>query len=672
MSNIAEKIPLSNEEFVSECRIACGMNKLSRLNDCELLELPVSPLSRIGDDVIEFPTEYFPPNCPESSRQLKIAEKLVGLSGFREKNSPHYVSLCRMLVALRYYPRPTRTGSRTVKPRTWLQYAKLLIHFVRDAFLLAPSNDGSLLRHLTQEQLDILSKDHNIRHLETIMQGMTYFHRKGVIDDSLQPDLIGIHERPYTDETVEENRDDTQVSDRTYSPFPDEFVVAFISRCLWISNKLAPPVLECYAELIDPQLMAHNSSSNPKEVARRKAIIAAYDWTDDEGNLIKKFPFPLKYGASGNTKSGDWGEAFVPVDAKHFKHLIHLIQRANLHILFFATGARVSEISGATRGSVALSKDEQGNVLDGGGKWIDRTWKLAERTQGDWRSWPVPPQAVNAIKCQERLAEIVNPGSSNLWISNDREVGGTTLGGVNEGFKKTISDLGLEKLVGDHHPHTHRWRKTIARLAAIALIGAPKILMDLFGHKDIEMTLRYILSSPDLQAEIRSAAKAINFATSKKVLEDAESLQGPKAQDILDFKEDIAAMHGRDELDSEAMDEAVELLTMGGRHWTSIRPGVLCTKAPKQVGKCVAHIGRPDPARCQQNCHHRLETAKAKDDCEGSIQFLLAKLKDSETPLMARESYKGELLAQMGRFPDLSKKFQKDPCIVHLSEGIVL
>ncbi|SDJ62871.1 hypothetical protein SAMN05216338_105715 [Bradyrhizobium sp. Rc2d] len=55
--------------------------------------------------------------------------------------------------------------------------------------------------------------------------------------------------------------------------------------------------------------------------------------------------------------------------------------------------------------------------------------------------------------------------------------------------------------------HMHRWRHTVARLVALSVVGAPKVLFDLFGHKDIEMTLYYMMSDPTIADEALLVAK---------------------------------------------------------------------------------------------------------------------------------------------------------------------
>ncbi len=163
--------------------------------------------------------------------------------------------------------------------------------------------------------------------------------------------------------------------------------------------------------------------------------------------------------------------------------------------------------------------------------------------------------------------------------------------------------------------HPHRFRKTVARLAALSMVGATSILFDILGHRDPEMTLNYILSDPDLQDEIRKIASEANVMLAREAILHAEGNGGGAAPHVLAFKERMAARSATAELDVVDLAEAAEILSMNGEV-SIVRPGVLCTKTMHQRGPCTRRLGIPDVGNCSTGCEHRLDLAAGAHDCE--------------------------------------------------------
>jgi integrase len=91
--------------------------------------------------------------------------------------------------------------------------------------------------------------------------------------------------------------------------------------------------------------------------------------------------------------------------------------------------------------------------------------------------------------------------SNALWIG----ARGHDLMDLSYHLNKFTDSLCIKHLLGSENPscHVHRFRKTLARLVALTLVNAPQILKDVFGHDDVEMTIRrYILSDPGIANEI--------------------------------------------------------------------------------------------------------------------------------------------------------------------------
>jgi hypothetical protein len=124
----------------------------------------------------------------------------------------------------------------------------------------------------------------------------------------------------------------------------------------------------------------------------------------------------------------------------------------------------------------------------------------------------------------------------------------------------------------------HRWRHTVARLVALSVVGAPKVLFDLFGHQDIEMTLHYMMSDPTIAEEAVLVAKEMTYALAKRGIADLieGGGSGPAAASLRQQLPRAMRM-GEEEFDT-GLRETAEVLTYEGKTWSLVREGVICTK----------------------------------------------------------------------------------------------
>jgi hypothetical protein len=113
-------------------------------------------------------------------------------------------------------------------------------------------------------------------------------------------------------------------------------------------------------------------------------------------------------------------------------------------------------------------------------------------------------------------------------------------------------------------------------------------------------------------------------------------------------------------------------LTDNGRRWEIVRPGVICTKAPGQFGPCTQGRGMPDPGSCRTTCDHRLETSRAKAQCDAVIGTLIDETTaamDGGLTMLA-ENLKGQLLANLHRWDDLREAWiARSPVAASVWEG---
>ena len=181
--------------------------------------------------------------------------------------------------------------------------------------------------------------------------------------------------------------------------------------------------------------------------------------------------------------------------------------------------------------------------------------------------------------------------------------------------------------------------------------------MDLFGHRDLEITLHYILSNPSIAEEVQRIAEEIAYALAEEAIGDVEvgKAGGPAAEPLRRGLNALKMRRGQEELGAETMSEAIAILTFNGRLWPLVRDGVLCTKGLGQFGPCTRGSGAPDPGNCHTDCNHRLELARAKADCFRALRALLhdrEHASNSGADLQVAY-FDGQILAQLKRWPDV-------------------
>jgi hypothetical protein len=355
--------------------------------------------------------------------------------------------------------------------------------------------------------------------------------------------------------------------------------------------------------------------------------------------------------------------------------LLQLLQMAHLWIVLLSVGSRIGEMLSVTAGSVVHSSD--GTPFANG-----LTYKLVDAAGGVERDWPLPDVALEAVRQQEELSALIkslghlslDPDDSNSANDGDQSSLWSRVGSAGE-FTSEVSrqlramsiNLGLTDKPGGTNLVTHRFRKTVARLAALALAGAPKILMDLFGHKSIEMTLYYILTDPIVQAEIKQVVEEVAVMRAKDAIEDVENYGGPAAKKISETVIRERARLGRD-LGANDIRQLAEVLTLSGQSWAMVRPGVICTKLPGSAGPCTKQVGRPEPSRCRWTCDHRLEEAVLRDDVDRSIAeaVRLYELERADENEMGQEFWAGQILAHVRRFEDIYQKWSTNPSVAQV------
>lgn len=622
----------------------------------DIADFPVTPVSKLGDDKIVMPASWMPsgPTQPLSQRTIHIDR--TAPPG-RDRDDPLVVAaertLRRILLITWLVPRKNgRGGLKVPAPNTFVQVGNVLVRMARWTLEHRPSADGTLFGHLSPEDTAAM-----IGACTPALAGRANAMLRQFADRGLLTDVPptsgptgGAGAEPVRKGTAAvADEDDDQ---RVWQPFPDVFVSEFGWRCLWMAEQLGPSLIDC----LSVGFAAAGGERGRTARQRSADTIAGWGWRTPAGERLDRLPFPVRWPGEKEPSER------LPTEWEAIRAAAMHLQTAHASIFGLSMGARWSEVSDLRSG--CLVED------DGAPARVEaRTFKLVEGIGGAVRDWPLPPVAVSALRQQEKLAKVIRrPGADHLWVAlNGRgeNIAGGPLHSMHAPLGTLVGVFGLSDLLGDDQAHPHRWRKTLARLAAMALVGAPKILMDLFGHKTIEMTLRYVLSNPDVAAEIEQAAKEQVILLGKQVFAAATENSGPASEGIRKAAGALRLRKGETAMDVQCLDEAVDILTLNGRVFNIVRPGVVCTKSPAEAGACTKLRGAPDAGSCQVGCDHRLELAAARADADRVVSDLVARLGRPDVAenelLVAR--YEGQILTHLKRFDDVRRKWVADPVV---------
>ena len=639
------------------------------------------------------------------------------------------LSITRYLVLLRMGPAGMgRTGAhRSIDPgnicRLARQYlstltaravAKWLIqanHLPKGAFGLTP-NIPNAVPFFSLVQADDLAD-------------LTQSARRGVLhecrrmrmlaDRGLWCDVPALEATPRTAQMKGAALCNDEPSERnSHLPLPDDYAGEMGSRSIWLMRSLAPNVFVIGRVLTALWDATDVEGEHPLVVRHRRrdkvsAIFAAHQWVDEEGQ-----PFSRPKVALVLTRSGGFGSArtaslgadepqWPPRNFLHFMALLKNIQMAHYFIVVLSMGARQSETLDLRRNCVSYASD--GRTYANG-----KTYKLVQRHEGEWREWLLPKIAAEAIEQQVRLvslgekigyltprplAKFITSGDNDkrLWAQLSGASGSDPklpLHFINPSLQSYARALRMDAAPGGQSLRSHRFRKTLARLVALALTQAPKLLMEVFGHKSIEMTLSYILTDKDLSAEIETVTRELRVMRAKEAVErmvEAEMTPQPIAAEALGGYGGLGAItvhkalevhrdrvHRRgDTWGAKSVVELAELLTLQGQAWEQVRRGVVCTKFVGEAGPCSRSKGRPEPSKCQTGCSHRLEERFLREDVDGAIADSVASYEiamDNDESLTAAH-WVAQVRAHVPRFPDLHEKWMCNKTVQSLMGGVL-
>jgi integrase len=605
---------------------------------------------------IRFPDKWISDSQSPGQGNVNLYNRLASHASSKTELESAVLTGMRMLLLT--FCSPSKAGNRLPKylgPTTILTRLKgPWITFLKYGLKQPPLSNGGILGRLG---------NYTCRHRESDeVYRFRNFHSRGLWWDvvlELTESTITERSNLTESETKQPLKTEQTPEPDPYLPLPDAFVHEVGRRAAWIVDDLMPVLLRAYRDLVaHVKSKGHLSSGGISNSTA--AFLSNYVWEDALHKTINTLPFQLNVEGSGVDQT------WPPSNTASLQAYLRMGQMANYFVVALSAGPRAGEINSFT--TDCLRESREGIALANG-----RTYKIVDRFEGEQRDWPMPQLAVQALQHQITLSKLVSEYYSSDFSQEEEPLwrtfygsawGGVLKGSYNQELRKFVENLGLTGLLDRQALTHHRFRKTIARLVALAYVHAPKILMDVFGHRSIEMTMHYILADPTILAQMRAIRKELVLIMAKKAIQNASMNGGPAAQKILNSVREMKFRHADDYgVDNE--DDLAMILTGQGVYWIQPRPGVICTKLIDQVGPCAKGRSQPNPARCKSDCSFRLEEADNRLQVDETIADIVKKIQRAwahEDEMLA-EVWAGQLVTHVRRFDDLFAKWSSHPIV---------
>lgn len=695
----AEDKAIPADRKANECRVAAlgrfNVEALQNLSKEDLLL--AQAITGHGDEwgIWKTPKDICPSKLPACHRTIDLAKRIRDFLSKKAlpSSAPEVIddlvkegvlALTRLALLMRLAPTAVigRAKDQRLKPSS---IAHTLYNFcppivAQSIFCKAacPESPG-LFSCLTEDNLREFGKKK--RFLLELNRINTLAARNWWTDVPPNPDIT-----QTTDPSGLQPNHQPEVVQGEYQPIPHKYLEQFGPRNMWVIRELGPRLLPLLEDLAthfekldwkDKSLHDLATVTVPNFIAQH---LKDHPWLDRMGKPLKPH-FPLKTSSKGKDKF-----KFPPHNWSQLKTLSATLQSAQLFLTLLASAGRAGEVETLPRSCVTRSRDGKDYVRG----W---TYKLSGNLFGDERQWPAPTLLVQALGQQVRLTEvwlrlppkkIVDglpkelPSHNALWLSlgvNGDANAAEPLARLSIALTTLAERIGMDPKPGGINLHSHRLRKTIGRLAGIALFNSPTVLKHLFGHKCIEMTLHYILCDKDIQTEAEAVLRELRIMHCAETLEevrDAIASSKPlpahsdaaasRLVDAVKEHEARLATSGRLWMDGSAYDLAY-LLTARGKGWRFVQKDVICAKAPGEAGLCMKNRGEPNTSNCKPGCDNRIVLALARRDVDEIVaaymDICLQALEDEQFEVFYYSM--GQLLKELDNFPDIKAKYLADP-----------
>jgi hypothetical protein len=657
MTKIQLKENTSPQDFIRASSIEI-LENIWTVDWSELEDFEIIPGHRMADDVWIVPHHWIALGTGHrrGQRTMDFSKRLPAGWDRTDERSENAIRRTKRIAALLFTRtlKITNTVRSPKKPRSWVSDVNMMLKLAAESLKFVGLGDRKtncpdgdpIFSHLTEGQFKSMVQVCHSGSRCSVITRLNSLLAHGEFDDWPATD-VAEGEVPHIK--------------TSYLPFSDAFTAELAKASLWMSEVLGPDIIECWAGIL--KISSKIKKSNSKKLTKHTGIFLE-KFIEERRLDGDEFEFKIKVLATDNGKIvSRIASRWTDLKPNSVRSLATRLQDAHATLLALCMAPRNGELASLPRDCLRDCK--------GGGIVRGFTFKLSETEEE--RDWPIPSVAVKVVRQQMELAEILDPGGANLFVAFRSDAHRRNPRDKLELKPNAFTDFiylsdgrSLTSLC-EGRVHSHRFRKTVARLAALALVGANQILFDILGHRDPEMTMNYILADPRLQEEMQQIAKEATIATATTAFDDVDGNGGPAAVAVAEIAGRIKVRSGLDELDEASLVAAATLLSQDG-HVTLVKKGVLCTKTSSQMGECVRSLGVPDIGNCKVTCMHRLELAAAKSDHKNALDQALDEIAGAG-PLM-RSWWQAQILTHLVPFPDLRAEMMADDRVKKALEDV--
>jgi hypothetical protein len=478
----------------SESQQVPGVLSLAQVPVEDWDSIRVSPLSRFGDALWDF-TSY-----PHTFRKgARLNFDFVSYLGVNV-TGPRYVHWLRIGKALCLYSVPhfavsawTRSYSALASRRTKVFRLFELFH-AEGLYLGDPSDPGfRTVDDLPQSTVEAFIDGMKSCGVQWELAFMLQFWQR-LSKAGLLPAEYGVHGEYVAQEDVARYRAGYDAQAAPFAPIPLDDYAEIVNYCMRMVTDYSADILWLYETyyptivggLDDPERQRLRAGGVSTGSAEGVEAFSAYTPVLHDGDPW--WPLRVLRRAHPN----DRGEY---ISYSHVAHLVASLIDACCTLILATTGMRRSEAMGLRSGCV--SEDDSGY-------WLTFTvFKTSPSSQGDVQRIPIPEVTARAVFVLERLcADSRRFGEHDYLFSTitRQHFGNRTHDAYPERAVKRVA----EAVEVDSGVHPHRFRKSLAMYMIYQDPRNIELIRQLFSHKSLKMTLRYILSLPGVHDEIKT------------------------------------------------------------------------------------------------------------------------------------------------------------------------
>lgn len=543
-----------------------------RLADYEMHEwkyIKVSPKSNVGDlswDFSDYPSA--------GTRSIKVNFDYYSKHGFNLAGSA-YKKVLRLIQSLMFYRVPHLNPAGRVRSySTLISDAKKVMRIAAFCieYRVLEEDSGLSINDISQSTIELYingldspSKRWEFAYILKFWQDIS---RQGFL-----PVDISLYEELVSKDMVRAYRVQYDAECKSYHPIPmDDYAAIFnycadmienYSRdCIWLYHTFKHSIVGAFEDPLKlPLSVSSVSPSSDEGVEKFKCYEPALL---NDGSAW----WPLRVLDRNSLNSP--GE-YVPLH--HIVSIVTSLIDACCLMILCVTGMRRSEL-------ICLQAD---CLSENAGYWITYTvFKTSIASQGDIKKIPVPKIAADAVRILEELGrESRIYGKHNYLLSKIYKFSygnHAALCSLEHSCRRVTENIGIE-----YNIHPHRFRKSLALYIIHQDSRNLEVIRKLFSHASLRMTLKYILSLPGVNEEVKRIIveenseilavvlkavidKKVGGIGGKRILKTAEESPILRAKLQNDGKESLS------QYIASFLDEGVKLL-----HRTNL---AICLKTP--------------------------------------------------------------------------------------------